>query len=115
MTKSKLENAAKALLDEHGDRIVMDCIDYDENVSYRKITFREVVDVTKPCCRGDIKKLEDLLAKTKEKPLEVKDHYIHNTPEDKARRRERARQTLAFGAALAGKHLGPYMPILKRL
>ena len=92
MTKTKLNRLIDELVAENGDRIVIDYWDRDDNVSYRTVTFKEYVDVFAPCCRGDIEKLEGLLKRTEDGPLKVKDHFIHNTPEDIARRKEEARK-----------------------
>lgn len=115
MTKTKLNRLIDELVAENGDRIVIDYWDRDDNVSYRKVTFKEYVEAMEPCCRGDIEKLEGLLKRTEDGPLKVKDHFIHNTPEDIARRKEEARKSLAWLGQAAGVYLGPYMNILKRI
>lgn len=115
MTKTKLNRLIEELIAENGDRIVIDYWDRDDNVSYRKVTFKEYVEAMEPCCRGDIEKLEVLLKRTEDGPLKVKDHFIHNTPEDIARREEESRKTIAMVSSMAGIYLGPYMNILKRI
>lgn len=115
MTKTKLNRLIDELVAENGDRIVIDYWDRDDNVSYRTVTFKEYVDVFAPCCRGDIEKLESLLKHTEDGPLKVKDHFIHNTPEDIARRKEEARKSMALIGSMAGRYLGPYMDVLRRI
>lgn len=115
MTKTKLNQIISNMVAEFGERIVIDFWDRDDNVSYRKVTFKEYVEATEPCCRGDIEKLEGLLKKTVGGAMKIKDHFIHNTPEDIARRKEEARKSLALIGSMAGRYLGPYIDVLKRI
>ena len=114
MTKTKLNRIISDMVAEYGDRVVIDFWDRDDNVSYKKVTFKEYVDAMEPCCRGDIEKLDGLLKKTEGEPWKIKDHYIHNTPEDIARRKEEARKSLAFINRMAGTYLGPYMELRRK-
>lgn len=115
MTKTKLNQIISNMVAEFGERIVIDFWDRDDNVSYRKVTFKEYVEAMEPCCRGDIEKLEGLLKKTVGGAMKIKGHFIHNTPEDIARRKEEARKSLALIGSMAGRYIGPYMDIMKRI
>lgn len=114
MTKTKLNRIISDMVSEYGSRVVVNFWDQDDNVLYKEVTFKEYVDAMEPCCRGDIEKLEGLLKKTEGEPLKIKDHYIHNTPEDIARRKEEARKSLAFVGQMAGRYLGPYMELKRK-
>ena len=115
MTKTKLNRLIDELVVENGDRIVIDYWDRDDNVSYRKVTFKEYVEAMEPCCRGDIEKLEGLLKKTVGGAMKIKGYFIHNTPEDIARRKEEARKSMALIGSMAGRYLGHYIDTLRHI